>query len=529
MKKLLAIIVGLFVATLHAQTTAVYKSTATATKNNVTEDLYFPSARELRLNGILSGTPVSGTLNLSGLTSLVLPAAPSFAGVWSGAQGGTGVANTGKTITVGGNFTTSGAFGLTLTLTGTTNVTVPTTGTLATLAGAETLSNKTLTSPVLTTPTLGTPASGTLTNATGLPISTGVSGLGSGVATFLATPSSANFASAITDETGSGAVVLATSPTLVTPVLGAATGTSLALGSGGAVSGALVLNSASDSVPSIGFGSINFGWGLLERLTEGDLMLNRRVSGVASNVVRFSRASGDATFFGNLTVSGSGGITGSTSGLTVTASANNGASIFLKPTTTGKVRIHPTSGEAAFIDWYRADAEKFQTYVDASDNFVIRDSTSGTSIATFRNATGAVLKGTMTNDNAATGYVGEYVSSTVTSGSAVSLTTTTVANVTSISLSAGDWDVSGVVGFTGSGYTLTYVQSGTSTVSATLGSVGSYDSRNTVSSPAVNEEQVVPTQRYSLSATTTVYLVARASFTTAPLGAYGVIRGRRVR
>jgi len=75
-------------------------------------------------------------------------------------------------------------------------------------------------SPTLVTPALGTPSSGTLTNATGLPISTGVSGLGTGVATFLATPSSANLASAVTDETGTGALVFANSPTLVTPALG---------------------------------------------------------------------------------------------------------------------------------------------------------------------------------------------------------------------------------------------------------------------------------------------------------------------
>lgn len=64
---------------------------------------------------------------------------------------------------------------------------------------------------------LGTPSSGTLTNCTGLPVSTGVSGLGSGVATWLATPSSSNLAAAVSDETGSGALVFGTTPTLTGP------------------------------------------------------------------------------------------------------------------------------------------------------------------------------------------------------------------------------------------------------------------------------------------------------------------------
>lgn len=83
------------------------------------------------------------------------------------------------------------------------------------------------TSPTLVTPVLGTPTSGTLTNCTGLPISSGVSGLAAGVATFLATPTSANLRTAVTDETGSGALVFADTPTLVTPVLGVATATSV--------------------------------------------------------------------------------------------------------------------------------------------------------------------------------------------------------------------------------------------------------------------------------------------------------------
>ena len=60
---------------------------------------------------------------------------------------------------------------------------------------------------------------GSLADATGLPISTGVSGLGSGVATFLATPSSANLVAALTTSTGTGNNVFGTSPTLTTATI----------------------------------------------------------------------------------------------------------------------------------------------------------------------------------------------------------------------------------------------------------------------------------------------------------------------
>lgn len=98
----------------------------------------------------------------------------------------------------------------------------PSSANLATAVTGETGSGALVfgTSPAFTTPDLGTPSAATLTNATGLPISTGVSGLGSGVADWLATPSSANLATTVTGETGSGALVFDTSPTLTTPALG---------------------------------------------------------------------------------------------------------------------------------------------------------------------------------------------------------------------------------------------------------------------------------------------------------------------
>lgn len=149
-------------------------------------------------------------------------------------------------------------------------------------------------------------------------------------------------------------------------------------------------------------------------------------------------------------------------------------------------------------------------------------------------ATGVSLLGTTTNDSASTGRVGEYLSSTVASGSAISLTTDTSANVTSLSLTAGDWDVWGDIEFlSGASTTIPALTASLSTTSATADfTAGNFANLNypagTVLGVANSTVKVGP-RRISIAATTTVYLVGRATFGTSTLTAWGILRARRVR
>ena len=212
------------------------------------EDFNLLTGKVYEINGttVLSSTTLGSGVTGSSLTSV----GTIGTGVWQGTlvagqYGGTGVNNSGKTITLGGNLTTSGAFATTFTTTSTTSVTLPTSGTLATLAGTETFTNKTLTSPTMTTPTLGVASATSVnkvaitapaTSAT-LTIADGKTLTASNTLTFTGTDaSSVAFGTGGTVLYSGGALGTPSSATLTNatglPVSGITASTSTALGVG---------------------------------------------------------------------------------------------------------------------------------------------------------------------------------------------------------------------------------------------------------------------------------------------------------
>ncbi len=147
---------------------------------------------------------------------------------------------------------------------------------------------------------------------------------------------------------------------------------------------------------------------------------------------------------------------------------------------------------------------------------------------------GAMVQGVSTNSNASAGYVGELISSTVLGGSAVALTTGTPADITSISLTAGDWDVSGVICFTGNAATTVTSNNGwISTTSATLPTPpnsGSFYTDQTSRTAGNTILRIsVGKIRISIASTTTVYLSGSSAFAVNSYSAFGFIGARRVR
>ena len=174
--------------------------------------------------------------------------------------------------------------------------------------------------------------------------------------------------------------------------------------------------------------------------------------------------------------------------------------------------------------------------VDA-DTFNIVDSAASNVMKklTWANLKATLKIGTTTNDSASAGQIGEVISSVVAIGSKVSLTSGAGANITTVSLTAGDWDVQAHLALDPAATTtLTKAQVGPSTVSASIAASIANSATHVWSSTGTvlgaNQTTISsPVVRFSLASTTTVYLVGLTTFGVSTLGGYGAIRARRAR
>lgn len=188
------------------------------------------------------------------------------------------------------------------------------------------------------------------------------------------------------------------------------------------------------------------------------------------------------------------------------------------PITTAASTYAPKSGNLS----------QFAATTSAQLAGVISDET-GTGSAVFGTSptiTTPNIVGVTNAGNAPAGSVGEPLTA---SGSAVPLTTNVSANCTSKSLTAGDWDVSGVIEFAASGGAI--IQSeyvSISQVSATLGGVGSRSSIVVTHAANAGDDIPSPVNQINVASTTPVYLVANATYTGGgAVAAYCTLLARR--
>lgn len=338
-----------------------------------------------------------------------------------------------------------------------------------------------------------------------------------------------------------GNVMAATGTSLLSGTVAVATqsATAFAVGNGGATNPAFVVDSSAVSgVTGIKVTTFAAGSGsAITTVSSGaneNMAINAKGSGQLSiaNVSTGPVAIGQSLIYGGVTltnaVTGTGSMVLSTSPTLVTPALGTPSAIVLTsatglPITTG------VSGLAAGIATFLG--------TPSSANLLAALTTkTGTGSAVFGTSpqiTTPDIVGTIAAGNANAGSVGEYVSSSIVQGSAVSLTNNTSANMTSISLTAGDWDVWATFMFLpGATTNITQLVGSINTTSATVNSAAqgltSYSSTGAVPGVLNCGAPMVQT-RVNVSSTTTVYAVSQAAFTVSTLSAWGTLQARRVR
>jgi len=144
------------------------------------------------------------------------------------------------------------------------------------------------------------------------------------------------------------------------------------------------------------------------------------------------------------------------------------------------------------------------------------------------------IVGRVDGSAASAGQVGEYIQSVIPVGSGVSLTTATPANITSITLSPGDWDVEGNVSVSGTSVTTAAGNNwagSINTTSATISTDGTEANEipGVLTTTSVKQSIGISRKRISVTTTTTVYLVAQTVFSAGTMVGYGNLTARRER
>jgi hypothetical protein len=447
---------GLFGSGVQSLTGATNQISFSAPTGNVTASLPQDIA--------LGSTPTFGGLTLSSI-----PLGSS--------SGGTGVNNGASTLTLGGSLATVGVFASTFTMTGITGVTFPTSGTLATTAQIPTGAALTRTDDTNVTLTLGGSASTALVNAASLTLGwTGqlsVARGGTGVSSVTIAPSATAFAGWDANSNLSANNFLGGFATTIT------------------AAGTTTLTVASKQIQE-------FTGATTQTVTLP--VTSTLAAGHPYQIINNSS--------GNVTINSSGGnavlVMAANTVAWITCVLNSGTTAaswnasYLFDAGAGVLSITGTANQVL------ASASTGNVTLSLPQSIATSSAVTFASVA-FSSTSGII--GSTTNDSAAAGSVGQLISDVASPGT--SLTSTVSVNGTSISLTAGDWDVWGSCYF--SGLTMTLLTAGISQTSATLPDIGLCGSIGGTSLQSSNI--VALPQRVSLASTTTVYIVANGTFT----------------
>lgn len=313
--------------------------------------------------------------------------------------------------------------------------------------------------------------------------------------------------------------------------------------------------------PSLYFdaiGSVNSEFGIWINPvggTTGELVISIRDTDddTTFNIVEFS--AGTVDFFTLITTTGNieavtGNFTTSitleetgagTDKITIQAPSSIAAAYTLTlPTTDGDANQVLTTDGSGVLSWSDASAganTALSNLASVAINTALVSDTNitddlGTSSIKWRDIYARGIVGTTTNDNAQTGSVGEYVESVV--GSTNFPATGVWGDLTSISLTAGDWDVNGImlatIGTTWSSARLGISQTaGNSTTGLTLGSNFIQTLFASTSTTITQVSLTISGFRISLSGTTTIYLKFMSDWSSGTPAAFGRLSARRLR